>query len=455
MGQNQNNLMAFSFQQCQRINNILFRRTPNFDKRLVKDRFPQDYTYSNMYQQEKWPSGTGTQHVRDRVHVTDPNDDGCWDIVSIGGTGSATGCDALCSPGRKVVGFGSTRYTYEKAHRDYMTPPMCFDQMRDVEEIAEQLAARMEGLKELPDAIVSGYLRLRSLQLADVIHICGADTLTVPVTSGMFTNNCTRINLGGTGNLPTSKLTLQYLDNHAEDLLYNGYFRKDFMPQGLYAITTDFQTHRDLCQQNPSLSSMWALPDFDKGGKFFEYGMMQKAVGNWKFKLDPEPMRFQHVGGGVLERVRAYENVATTVGKRKEFSQAYKNAPYQLYHVFNRNASTVFVGDITPVHPELKFNMARSLLGQWSWKSPHYFTFTDPNNGTTCAYQNDKGNYGYLLGEFELGMVTDYPEIEMWILALREPQGIVNLPRSAAVPSVVTQSLAPYNSGLCAGDDED
>ena len=447
--------MAFSFQQCQRINNVLFRRTPDFDKQLIKDRFPQDYTYANMFEKSTWPLGTGTQHVRDRVHVTDPNDDGCWDIVTMGGNGTETGCDALCAPGRKVVGFGSTRYTYEKAHRDYTTPPVCYDQMRDVEEIIAQLAARMEGLKELPDAIVSGYLRMRSLQLADVIHIAGSADLSVDVTAGMFTNNCTRIDLGGAGNLPTSKLSLQYLDNHSEDLLYNGYFKKDFMPQGLYAITSDFQTHRDLAQQNPALNSMWALPDFDKGGKYFEYGMMAKAIGSWKFKLDPEPMRFQHLGSGVLQRVRAYDNVPTTVGKRKQFATAYKNAPYQLFHVYNRNASTVFNADISPVNPEMKFNMARSMLGRWSWKSPDYFTFTDPTNGQVCSYQNDKGNYGYMLGEYELGMVTDYPEIEMWILALREPQGVVNVPRCAAIPSLVTQTLSPYNSGLCVGNDEE
>jgi len=153
-----------------------------------------------------------------------------------------------------------------------------------------------------------------------------------------------------------------------------------------------------------------------------------------------------------LQRVWPYQNVAATVGKKPEFDTAYKNAPYQMYHVYNRDARTVFAGDISPVNPEMKFNMARSLAGKWMWKSPDYFRFTDPNNGKVCEYQNDKGNYGYLLGEFELGAVTDYPQIEMIIIAQREPQTVVNNPRCQDAPSMVYQTLTPYNSFCSEGE---
>lgn len=435
-------------EQCKQINNVLFRRTPDFDKDLVKDRFPFSYVYSNMYTQRTWDLGTGTTHTRDRVHVTRANDDGCWDEVSLGGDGTMTGCDASCAPSRAVVGWGATRYTYVKYHKDYQTPPLCYDQMRNVEEVIAQVSAIVNGLQKLPDSIISDFLRLLSLRQSDVIHIAGSALLTVDVTPGMFQNGCKNIDLGGAGNLPTSKLTLQYLNNHMEDLQYQGYFNNEFLPQGTFAITTDLQTHQDLATQNPTLTQMYCIDEFAKGGKYFEYGLMQHRIGNWMFKLDPEPMRFQHIGAGVLQRVWPYQNVTTTVGKKPEFDTAYKNAPYQLFHVYNRDARTVLVGDIAPVNPTMRFNMARSLLGKWNWKSPDYFKFTDPNNGKICEYQNDKGNYGYLLGEFELGAVTDYPEIELAIIAQREPQTVVNNPRCAANPSMVYQSLLPYNT-LC------
>jgi hypothetical protein len=174
---------------------------------------------------------------------------------------------------------------------------------------------------------------------------------------------------------------------------------------------------------------------------------MQKQIGNWVFKLDNEQLRFQHVGNGVLEIIRPYQNVATTVGKKPQFDTAYMNAPYAAYHVYNRDARTVYVGDISPVNAEMKFNMSRNLMGQWKWMSPDYFTYTDPSTGQTCAYQNDKHNKGYLLGEFELGMETVYPDIEQWIIALREPQGVANVPRCAPTPAQVYQALTPYNDG--------
>lgn len=432
-------------EQCTQANAVLFRRTPDFDKELKRDRFPWSIVYSNMYKQEQWPIGRGTVHYRDRVHTTRPNDDGCWEAVTMGGDGNMTGCDSNCSTPRQVIGWGSTRYNYTRFKRDYTTPPLCYDQMSDVEEVIAQLDAILDGLKKEPDSIVSDFLRLLSLRQSNKIYIAGAARTELDVSAGMFQNNCKNIDLGGAGNLPTSKLTMQYLMSYIEQLQYNGYWNKEFMPQGTIACTTDIQTHLNLGIQNPTLVQMYCLPDFGRGGKFFDYGMMQKQIGPFMFKLDPEPMRFQHIGGGVLQRVWPYENVVATVGKKPEFSAAYSNAAYQLYHVYNRDARTVFVRDIAPINPELKFNMSRDMLGKWRWMSPDFFTYTDPNTGVECNFQNDKHNRGYLLGEYNIGAVTDYAEIEMMIIAERELQGVTNDPRCAPQAAMVYQELAPYN----------
>ncbi len=439
-------------EQCSQVNATLFRRTPDFDKDIKRDRFPFSYVYSNMYAQQTWPTGTGTTHTRDKVFVARANDDGCWDKVTVGGDGTATGCDSLCAPPRKVIGWGSQRYTYDRYHRDYQIAPLCFDQLRNVEEVINQLAGIIAGLKRQPDSIVSDFLRLLSLRQADYIHIAGSAGTTVAVTANMFLANCTKIDLGGTGNLPTSKLTMQYLNNHIENLQYNGYFNQQFLPEGTFAITTDIQTHQDLANQNPTIVSQMALPEYRKGGDYWQYGLMQGKIGNWMFKLDPEPMRFQHIGNGVLQRVWPYQNVAATVGLKPQFDTLYKNAQYQLYHVYNRNARTVFLGDISPVNAEMKFNMARDLMGKWMWKSPDYFRYTDPNTGKTCEYNNDKGNYGYLLGEYEMGAVTDYPEIEMMIIAQRQPAVVVNNPYCGTAPSMGYQDLKAYNSFCSEGE---
>jgi len=427
---------------CAAFNDFLFRRVPDFDKELAKDRQPFSYIYSNMYSTTTWPNFTGYQHTWDKVHVTRPNDPGNWTQMN-----SDSCAQAICDPTRLYTGWGSTRNTYVKFHQDYQTPVFCFDQLRHIEEAEAQLSAIIEGHKKLPESIVSDFLRLLSVQQSDKIWICGSSDIQVTTTPGMFQNGMLDINLGGVGNLPTSKLTMEYLDNHIENLMYNGYFDMEFLPQGKFTITTDIQTQRELANHNPALSQMYNAADFVKGGKFYAYGVMS-GVGNWLFKVDPEPMRFQHIGNGVLRRLWPYQNVATTVGKMPQFDPAYKNAQYQMYHVYARGAREIYVGDTAPVNPEMKFGTSRNMMGKWSWKSPDFFNATDPTNGIVCQYQNDKKNKGYFLAEFELGAKTVYPEIEMIIIALREPQAIVNAPRCAGQPTMVYQSLTPYNS-LC------
>jgi len=348
------------------------------------------------------------------------------------------------------MGWGSTRANYTKFHRDYTTPPWCFDQLRDTEEAVNQLSAIVDGLKAQPNEIWSDFFRLWALRSSNVIHIAGSALTEVTTTDSIFTNNCTRIDLGSADNLPTSKLTMEYLDNHIEDLQYKGYFDSDFSPTGKFEVMTDLQTQRDLANGNPALTGMYMAADFVKGGKFYAFGVMS-GVGNWMFKIDSAPLRFQHLGSGVLQRIFPYENVATTVGKKPEFSSAYKNAPFQMSHVYNRAARTVYMGDTSPVNSDMKF-LARDLNGTWTWKSPDYFDYIDPNTGVKCSYNNDKHNMGYFLGEFEVGVMTEYPEIEMVIIHQREPQTIVDNPRCSATPETVTQSLLPYNI-LC-GDPE-
>ena len=431
--------MPLSAGQCAQFNEFLFRRTPDWDKKLTKDRYPYNYTYSGLYQTAPWESFTGTTHTWDRVHVTMPNDNGCWDEVSI------DNCSTTCNPSRAYTGWGSTRNTYTKYHKDWQTPPFCFDQLRDTEDAIAQLDEIVSAHKKLPDQIVSDFLRLFSIRSSDYIYSAGASLVEFTTSSSIFTNNCTRINLSSTGNLPTSKLTMEYLQHYQERLMLNGYHDRDFLPAGMFSIMTDIQTQKDICNANPNLIRMYNSADFAKGGQFFKYGVMN-GNGNWLFKIDPTPLRFQHVGSGVLERVFPYENIAATVGKKPKLATKYLNAQYQMSHVYNPGARKVLVGDTTPVNGDMKF-LARDLMGKWTWKSPDMFNWTDPNNGFTCTMANDKHNQGYFLGEYELGVKTEYPEIEMCILHLREPQAVVDDARCVAADAYAAQTnLTPYNS---------
>ena len=147
-----------------------------------------------------------------------------------------------------------------------------------------------------------------------------------------------------------------------------------------------------------------------------------------------------------------YQNTSATVGKKPVFDPLYETANYQLSHVYARQARIVYTSAIDQVHPDMPF-LARSLNGRWTWKTPDVFQYLDLNTGGTCTYYNDKKNRGYFLGEFETGMKTVYPEIELWILHLREAQAVADLPNASTtnLPAPLStgayQSLAPYNSG--------
>lgn len=413
---------------------------------MAKDRFPWSAGYLNMWPQTAWPSFLGTTLHWNKIHVTRPNDDGCWEQMD------ADPCmTRICDPERLYTGWGVTDNTYGKYHRDYQTPVFCYDQLRHITEAKQQLAAIVDGHKQMSKDIMSDFLRLLSIRQSDVIHIAGSDNDTVTVTDSMFTNNCTRINLGSSANLPTSELTLEYLDNHVEDLQYNGYFDNEFMPQGIFQITSDITTWRRLANANPNLTQMYTSADFKKGGQLYAFGVM-RTIGQWAMKVDEAPFRYQHIGSGVLQRIWPYENVDTTVGKKPEFSTAYKNARYQLYHVYNRAAREVLVGNTESVGNGMGFDVSRDMMGRWSWKSPDFFKARDPNTGEVCEYQNDKKNKGYWLAEFEAGMRTIYPEIEMWILAEREPTPIFNSKPCSDAPSMVYQDLVPYNA-WCGDED--
>lgn len=446
---------------CGKLSDFLFRRTPDWDTELARDRFPYSYSYLGLYEADKWPSFHGTTQTWDRIHVAMDNDDGCWDVMNADSftNGNCLNND-MCAPTRLEIGWGSTRSTYTKAHRDYKTKPFCMDHLRHVEEAKAQLSAIVDGLKALPDQIQSNFQKLLALQQSDVIQVCSQTNNfpTVTVAASIFTNNCMRINLGSSTKVPTSKLSMQYLNHFAPTLMYKGYFDKKFLsgkdslsPAGVFNIMTDIQTQQELSNANPALSHMYNAADFQKGGKFFAYGVMG-GVGNWLFKVDPEPMRFLHLGSGVLQRVRPYQNVSATVGKKPQFDSLYEQATIQLSHVYCRAARRVYTGDISSVHPDMPF-AARNLMGKWTWKQPDAFQYTDPSTGGICTYYNDKKNRGYFLGEFETGMKTIYPETEMWILHLREQQAVADIPLSTTFNNPAPnsngtyQTLTPYNPG--------
>ena len=488
--------MALTQSQCQQFNSALGTRPFDWDKKIAKDRKPHSYLYAGLYKTSPWKPFTGTTHLHEKVYVTMPNDPGFWpQFVADPCVGTP------CTVNRQFVGHGVDQLRYDEYFREYQTPVFCLDQLNTIEEGIAKMAAIAEGYQRLPEGICSDFLRLLTLRKAGTqaqgaglflagVQDASGNPVAIDVADSMFTvsnggnaistqtllfnlnggGGLTALGLGTTALLAAAmgQLSMEYLANQQEDLAANGYHDRDWLVDGKFSITVDATTRRRLLVANPALTQMYSAADFAKGGAFYSYGITA-GCGDWLFKEDKMQMRFRFradldgltingVGGATsvwVEQVQPFENVAATFGRKPVYSTMWKNAPIRLYHCYNRDAREVFVGDITSVNDEMKFGLARSFMGEWSWHSPDVIITQDPNTGSTCTLNNDKKNMGYWLGEYRFGEKTVYPEIERMILALGEPQPYVRVPRTNTAPNgpsydsttgLYYQSLLAYNA---------
>jgi hypothetical protein len=373
------------------------------------------------------------------MHVAMPNDAGDWEQMDAGACAMN-----ICDPSSRQIDWGSTRSNVNKFRRRWKTRILCLDQLRHVEEAQAQLEAIWKGLAKVPEFVNSNFIRYQQALGANFLYICGSSDLTVTPTAATFTDGLTKINLGSTANLPTSKLQVPYLMRRIPQLQYDGYFDGEFVPTGKFKVLTGIQDAYDMANGNPALAAMYDAADFEKGGKFYQYGAMM-GVGNFLLQIDPYPARFQHIGSGVLQRVWAFQNVPATVGLKPAVDPAYENAEYQITVIPHRKARESYIGEIPSIHPQMKFG-SRDLYGKWNWINDAFLQAFDPNTGAACSMENPVRNKGYFLSDFEMSLRNVRPELEAVIIAKREPQGVADLPRAAASPSMVYQSLLPYNS---------
>jgi len=488
--------MPLTSSQCAQFNDFLGRRPYDWAKAISKDRKPISYIYTGMYRTETYPLQFGTTMLHERVYVTRPNDPGLWTQFT------ADPCVGNpCDQPRQFIGHGVDQLRFDRYKREYQSMVFCLDQLNTIEEGIAKIAAIAEGYQEIPEQICSDFLRLLTLRKAGTVSqgaglfLAGpqnsqGNPVALDVSDNMFavnasststaaTQNSLFINLNANGGLSAisitttsllaanmGKLSMEFLNNQQEELAANGYHNKDWLVEGKFSITMDATTRRMLNNANPALTGLYKASDFTQTGAFYSYGVTG-GVGDWLFKEDKMQMRFQFrqdldgkdlngnaLSGAIwIQQVWPFVNVPATFGLKPVYSNDWKNAPIALYHAYNRDARTIYVGDIGSVNDEMKFGMARSFMGKWTWKSPDYFDYTDPNTGLKCSMNNDKHNKGYWLGEYDLTEKTVYPEIERLILALHEPQTYVRMPRVNTAPlSVISstdyQAILAYNS-LC------
>lgn len=430
---------------CKAYFDFLFDNSPHFDKDILKDWFPTDDAWMGHVATIPWDAFSGTTHVYDHIHVGAPDLSQSWDTFDTQSTDCVTN---VCNPRAISVGWGSTRKTYSRERKRYETNVLCFDQMNTRAKAKEQLAQIVKGIKDLTKAIWSDYIRRNSLMLAQTIYIAGSDRREIPVSASMFTGGMATIDLGSSANMPTSTLTIQYLQRFYEPLQGNGYFKSKYVPNGIFKLITDPISTQQLIEGNPALVSNFKFTDFTQGGEMFKYGM-SKGIGNFGIAWDMFPARFYpETGGnsGKLIRVWPYLNTAATIGIKPTLNQKWLDAPIQYSAIWHPEAMKRAVPKLESVHPDMPF-LTRDLGGKWNFSGPDSDTLvvTDPVTGVTCVIDNKARNQGLWWADFEAGFKFEYPEWIRGILHLREPGCVVNNVPCTTAPTYVQQDYSDVN----------
>lgn len=429
---------------CSAYYDYLFDRTPHFDDDVLVDWFPTDDAWIGQVETAKWDPFTGTTHVYDRMHVGTPDLSQEWDIFA---TQDETCVAGACAPNEISVGWGSTRKNYNRERKSYTTNVLCFDQIDTRAKAKEQMANIIQGIKEITKMVQSDYLRRQSLQKADRIYIAGKDMNSVVIGPSTFSGAATTINLGSAANLPTSQLTIQYLQRFYEPLQFEGYFKMKMVPNGMFKLITDPITSQQLIQANPDLRGSFKFSDFQKGGELFKYGM-SSAIGNFGISWDGYPMRYYHIGNGVLRRVFPFVNVAATIGIKPEPAIEYQLAPIQYSPIWHPSAMKRLVPDLAPVHPEMPF-LTRDLAGKWTFCMDPVLVVKNPDSGEVCTIDNKRRNQGLWYADFENSIKFERPELVRGILHLREPGCVQDQVPCSTAPNYVVQDYSDTNP-VCA-----
>lgn len=454
--------MSLNDLQCASVKDFLFKRSPIFADKLGRERFPREFLYLNAYPSKTRAADSGYEEYFDTMHMAAVNDNGNW-----GDQINADDCmQPLCNMPRQQIGWGTTRRHFGFYKREYETPPFCYEKLRNMDHARQQIAAIVQGLKPIPDSINNNFIEYNAMRQEGgdgMIYCCGTARTELPVETAALADSAYfqangDINLGGAGNLPKSKLQMNYLNSYVPQLGANGYHDGKYNLGGKFQITMDQQTALELTSQNPALAAFYNVSDFTKGGAYYEYGL-SGGCGNFLFKWHFEQPRYNHIGNGVIRRVYPWENEAavgggTYNGIKKKYSHYYTDAKYAMYHIICRDARTLFTSNPDPINPEMKFGIPKGYMGQWQWVTPDVIIWRNPLTGIDCAIKNDTHNQGYWVGKYEMGIKNEFPLTEMWILALRENAQVTDNVVLTSTPidwdsTVAYQDLKAYNDYFC------
>lgn len=397
-----------------------------------------------------WKHGTSDVHFVDRPVVGSPNLNTRWGRK----VGASSTCAAACSVPRVNISWGSKRSSYFMEGLDLQSQLMCLDQLRYSTKPDEQMALIYKGVKQLPENYTSDFLQVHAVDLNTYgIQILSQNLLdagtnvfipdptpddgSAPNISGQLTE----IVLGSASLLPTSALTFPNLDYISATLDLRGYAKAGSgLPNGMYNVLTDPRSWFRMTNGNAGMQNMMALSNPQQASALYKINEgVGVPFGNYVPTLNPLPIRFQHAGGGVLNRVFPFYNATADVGLEPVVNPAYINAQYQISFIWHPKAIKLWTPDFARIHDKIP-TVNSAMYGQWTFKNGDVLSYTQ-SDGTVCTINNDKNNQFYWLCAMELGFQYVEPQLIVPILHLVDGSG-----RGSIVDDVVCSTAPSYSA---------
>ncbi len=259
---------------CAFLRTNLAAQTPVYDDFFLEDYKPLDAAFMGRHLTAKWEMGTGDTHITDRVTLGQPDMQNEWDVIS------ATECNnpSPCNPRADLVSFGTVRTSHNMKQKRLNSQLFCLTQLRYGTKPSEQISMIMKGLKKVPGMYNDDFLQVEAFKNQTAVQIAtGSGTATFtpdivgPVTN--ITGQLTTIDLGATGNLPTSRLSFNYLDYLGQQLTMQGYHEAGSgLPKLMFNLMTDLTEWKNLTNGNESMKNMMALTDYKQASPLYTLG---------------------------------------------------------------------------------------------------------------------------------------------------------------------------------------
>jgi hypothetical protein len=414
-------------------------QTPVFQRKFMEDSTTKWMLQNPMmgrHKTETWEDGADTRFW-DKVEIQQPN------LLAPYKRRDSAECEDTCVLPKSFVAHGTTRDSWFMEQKIVKTQPWCYNQLRGIPHVSDQMEIIFRYLKGMPELFMGDYIQTRMVSFHDTLEIAGNAFDTFAITN-QYTSatpntdvNLSTINLGAAANLPTSDLTLDYLDALGDDLEANGYFADSGLPAGMFNLVLHSRDYRNLVGGNPEVRSQLRLDSVPGVSALYKRGMGINAepFGPWAPTFNPNQVRFQHVGNGLLERVQPYDNVTTSTGARAEQNTNWRDARYAISYITHPMAATLFTPSPQAIMDGVP-TVNSSMWGSWFFKNPDGMIQWDNTDGTTCTENNELGWWFYWLLLLEMGWKYEERRLLKPILHLRQAgrDCVVNKPVCGEAP---------------------